>query len=84
MSGQDNPNPNNGSFTIEHNLKEGNYVLEIVDIMGKMVHQENIPIAIGTQQQTITNEQLSKGLYFITIKTTKNKLIYTSKMSVVR
>ncbi len=74
------PNPNNGNFNLSHNLKSENYVLEIVDLMGKVVHQEKIT----TQKQTITNEQLSKGVYFIHLKSDTGKLVYTSKMSVVR
>ena len=77
------PNPNNGSFTFEHNLKEGNYTLEIVDVMGKVVHSENIPIAIGTTKQTISTEQLSTGVYFVNLKSDTDKLVYTTKMSIV-
>lgn len=73
------PNPNYGSFTITHNLNEENYVLEIVDVMGNIVHQEKI----ATTKQTINTEQLSKGLYLVHLKTSTSKLIYVTKMSVI-
>lgn len=74
------PNPNNGSFTITHHLSGENYNIEITDLMGKVVHNEKIT----TAKQTINTQQLSKGLYFVTIKTDAGKLAYTTKMSVVR
>ncbi|MBW6483353.1 MAG: T9SS type A sorting domain-containing protein [Vicingaceae bacterium] len=74
------PNPNNGTFTLSHNLSNSTYVLEVIDIMGKVVHQEKI-IA---QKQEINTKQLSKGLYFVNVKTATGKLVYTSKMSVAR
>lgn len=73
------PNPNNGSFTITHNLSNENYVLELVDVMGKVVYRENIT----TAKQTINTQQLSKGLYFVNFKTDTGKLVYTTKMSVI-
>jgi len=72
------PNPNNGNFTLSHNLNEENYVLEIVDVMGNIVHQEKI-----ATKQTINTEQLSKGLYLVHLKTSTGKLIYATKMSVI-
>ena len=74
------PNPNNGNFTITHNLNEENYVLEIVDVMGKVVHSEKIT----TAKQIVNTEQLSKGLYLVHLKTGTGKLIYVTKMSVIR
>ena len=75
------PNPNNGSFTITHNLPlDNNVYIEIMDLTGKIVHREKIVAA----KQTINTQQLSKGLYFVTIKTDIGKLVYTTKMSVVR
>ncbi|MCC7331227.1 MAG: T9SS type A sorting domain-containing protein [Flavobacteriales bacterium] len=74
------PNPNNGSFTIIHNLEGKNYVLEIIDLMGKIVHSENITAA----QQEISTQQLSKGLYLVNLKTNTDKLVHITKMSIVR
>ncbi|MFL3662785.1 MAG: T9SS type A sorting domain-containing protein [Flavobacteriales bacterium] len=73
------PNPTKGIFTIEHNLKGDNYILEIIDLMGKVVHQEKIT----TKKQTINTEQLSKGVYFVNLKSDTGKLVYTTKMSIV-
>jgi hypothetical protein len=73
------PNPNNGSFTITHDLDNENYILEMMDVTGKIVHHQKITAA----KQTINTGQLSEGLYFVTIKTITNKLIYTTKMNIV-
>ncbi|MFL3662786.1 MAG: T9SS type A sorting domain-containing protein [Flavobacteriales bacterium] len=75
------PNPNNGSFTIEHNhnLNDAPYILEIIDVMGKVVHQEKIT----TKKQTINTEQLSTGLYFVNVNSTTGKLMYSVKISVI-
>lgn len=73
------PNPNNGTFTITHNLNGKNYVLEIVDLMGKVVHRENI---IATKQ-IVNTQQLSKGLYFVNFKLNTGELMYSTKMSVI-
>ena len=75
------PNPNNGSFIIEHNhsLNNAPYILEIIDVMGKVVHQEKIT----TQKQTINTEQLSTGLYFVNVNSTTGELMYSVKISVI-
>lgn len=75
------PNPNGGSFTITHLLpNKSNVYLEIIDITGKVVHQEKIT----TTKQLINIPQLSKGLYFLNFKSEAGELMYSTKMSVVR
>lgn len=73
------PNPNNGNFTLTHNLNEENYVLELIDVMGKVVHNEKIT----TAKQTINTKQLTKGLYLVHLKTGIGKLVYVTKMSII-
>jgi len=75
------PNPNGGSFTITHLLRnESNVYLEIIDITGKVVHREKVT----TTKQLINTPQLSKGLYFLSFKSEAGELMYSTKMSVVR
>ena len=73
------PNPNNGSFTITHNLNEENYVLEIIDLMGKVVHQE----MLTTTKQEVKTQQLNTGLYFVNFKSTTGELMYSTKISII-
>jgi hypothetical protein len=73
------PNPNNGKFTITHNLNGKNYVLEIIDLMGKVVHQE----MLTTTKQEIKTKQLNTGLYFVNFKSNLGELMYSTKMSVI-
>jgi hypothetical protein len=73
------PNPNNGTFTITHNLIGKNYVLEIIDLMGKVVHQE----MLTTTKQEIKTKQLNTGFYFINFKSNLGELMYSTKMSVI-
>ncbi|MBX2959879.1 MAG: T9SS type A sorting domain-containing protein [Flavobacteriales bacterium] len=75
------PNPNNGNFTIEHNLNGNNYVLEIVDVMGNTVHRE---ILTNGNQQKIETKQLSSGIYFVKILNQQQQVSSHAKMSVVR
>ncbi|MBE7441364.1 MAG: T9SS type A sorting domain-containing protein [Flavobacteriales bacterium] len=75
------PNPNNGTFTIKHNLKNENYALEIVDIMGKVVHRETLK---SGNQQEIKTQWLNTGIYFVNIKSETGELVYSSKMSVMK
>src|SRR5690606_32818640 len=75
------PNPNGGSFTITHLLRnESKVYLEIIDITGKVVHREKIT----TTKQLINTPQLSKGLYLLSFKSEAGELMYSTKMSVVR
>ena len=73
------PNPNNGSFRVTHNLIGKNYVLEIIDLMGKVVHQE----MLTTTKQEIKTKQLNTGFYFINFKSNLGELMYSTKMSVI-
>jgi hypothetical protein len=73
------PNPNNGTFTITHNLNGKNYVLEIIDLMGKIVYGETLT----TTKQEIKTQQLNTGLYFVNFKSNTGELMYSTKMSVI-
>jgi len=75
------PNPNDGTFTIEHNQNTNNYVLEIVGVMGNMVHRE---ILTSGNQQKIETKQLSSGIYFVKILNHQQQVSSHAKMSVVR
>lgn len=69
------PNPNNGNFSITQNLIGENYVLEIVDVMGKVVHHQLLETK--SNDTSIDVHQLSNGIYFVTIfdNQTKEQII---------
>ena len=59
------PNPNDRNFTLSHNLSNENYNIEIIDLMGKVVHHQLIKTK--NNLTSINTNQLSNGIYFITI-----------------
>jgi len=68
------PNPNNGSFTLEINTfsdKYQNYQLEVYSVMGALVYSEQLKIAESICKK-MNLEYLSKGLYFIKLKSKKS------------
>jgi hypothetical protein len=72
------PNPSKGNFTIslKNNTLE-NTKLEMFDILGKKIRQENL-----TNNETIINtNDLSKGVYFAKISN-KDNMFYNSKIVV--
>ena len=52
----------------------------MVDVTGKMVHSEKM----NAGKQTVNTQGLNTGLYFVNLKTDTGKLVYATKMSVVR
>ncbi len=71
------PNPNNGSFTLSINNSNTKtnetYHIEIYDVIGNLLHREEIRggSSVTTNMQM---ESLSKGLYFLSLKTKENIL----------
>jgi hypothetical protein len=71
------PNPNNGSFSIQFNKSIGSYAIELFDVLGKTVYQNNFEQSASlTQEITIPNA--AKGVYFVNVKT--NEGIATKKI----
>lgn len=68
------PNPNNGIFTISNLEKES--FIEIYDVLGKKVHEQII-----NNNQLISMEKVSKGIYFAKIKS-DDKVYKTEKIIV--
>lgn len=77
------PNPNKGTFTVQYETNEEEQLtLTIVELTGKIVHQETLPV--GFQEKEIITENIGTGFYFITIKTKSGILTYSTKMSIVK
>ncbi len=78
LSMQIYPNPNKGLFTLEVNSKNSkikSYVLEVYSTMGVLIHKEEIDAGYNLQKQ-MHFETLSKGVYFIRLRS-KNNILTT-------
>jgi hypothetical protein len=60
------PNPAKETVTLDIESREsGRYILNIIDITGKVVSTETLNIYIGSYRKTISTEKLSAGIYQI-------------------
>ena len=77
------PNPNVGEFTIEYDFSDAiPERVEIVDLTGKIVYDK--PIRGPNNIELISTDKLQNGVYFVFIKDNFGKLIYSSKISIVK
>ena len=69
------PNPNNGSFIIELNVKRGNSQLNfsMIDITGRVVHSGII--YSNEESKEINTSNLNDGIYFIKINSDQENYI---------
>lgn len=72
------PNPSKGSFTIEFKELTNSYAVEVYDIAGQIIYDNNFELA-SSLVQTINLENTSSGIYFINIKS-DNGLVITKKI----
>ncbi len=66
------PNPNSGnnlSVKINNNLKNEKGFLSIIDMMGRVVYNENISIVTPNVSTRIDISKLKSGVYFLTVDT---------------
>ena len=62
------PNPSNGHLNIKYDISEaGEYSLELINIMGKVVSTERVSLSQGPGQHQLNFDVLS-GSYFLKIK----------------
>lgn len=61
------PNPNKGTFNIQFNDLTDGYAVEVYDVSGRVVYENNFNAA-SNLIQTITLENATTGVYFITLK----------------
>ena len=63
------PNPTNGITTVSfYSNQNARYSIKIVDIIGKTLISESVSAIEGYNEKEINLENVSKGLYFITIQ----------------
>ncbi len=64
------PNPTNGNVTLSVNTgKEGDYTLEIADVLGRTVYSGSIHVK-GTYTGNIDLSGYGKGIYLVSVKST--------------
>ena len=74
--------PNTGSFILESALSSEQILyLSIVDVTGKVVHNEKMN---GEPTQEINAPLLENGIYFLSVKDETGNLIYTTKISIMK
>jgi hypothetical protein len=62
------PNPTTEQLTVELTTKKVSAIhMQLIDITGKLIHENNETDVLGSYKQTINTSQLSKGIYFLKI-----------------
>jgi len=61
------PNPNNGSFTIQFKDLTNTSSIEVFDITGRVVYENNFNVA-SENYQTVNLQNPTSGVYFINVK----------------
>lgn len=69
------PNPNNGSFQVSLEVENGvNAPLRLIDMAGKTVASKNLVLPAGQSVHNLQFDNLSKGIYWLSIQTEKGLL----------
>jgi len=78
------PNPvTNNQFTVQFNLAEGNYTVQIKDVLGRQVSRTKTNIKGEGQTETFQLNALSgKGIYLVKITDQSNRTVFTRKILV--
>jgi hypothetical protein len=63
------PTPTNGVLNVEVNASQNSDVnISVFNIMGQKVSEQNSTINTGINTKTISTDNLSSGIYFVTVK----------------
>jgi len=65
------PNPTKGSFTIDFSSKSENNSLQIIDLNGRVIYQENIS---NNYRKVYSSNQFAKGIYIVRIISNDNSI----------
>lgn len=68
------PNPATTNFTIKAEIESGLVTVSVYDLSGKICYRENVSAEILNAGYTVSNNDLAKGLYIISLSG-KNKTI---------
>src|SRR5207253_8235585 len=67
------PNPFNETFMVSARNIEGDAVISITDILGKIIKQENISTTTLSKEFNLSNYE--SGIYFVTLKTKNHQSV---------
>ena len=73
------PNPNEGIFSIENKGHSGNVSIVVLDVLGKVVHQQQRFIGAG-ETTVLQLSQLPKGTYYVQLQ--QEKQLQTLKFTI--
>jgi hypothetical protein len=69
------PNPASDNVYISFNLtSEIDVSIEVVDVMGKLVHQESVPFYLGETNHAVPVSALRPGVYIVRVRTSSNQV----------
>jgi hypothetical protein len=77
------PNPvTNNQFVIQFNeLAAGTYTVQVTDVMGRQVVQQNVNVSGDNQAQTIRmSSGVAKGVYLVKVSDQNSKSVYSNKV----
>ena len=75
------PNPNNGEFTLVNVGNTGNYLVEVIDITGKVILSENITLNSNAKHE-ISAQNVVSGVYLVKMTNTQDSYSRTMRMIV--
>jgi hypothetical protein len=75
------PNPNDGSFTITSSELSGAYVVEMIDIAGRIVYAEQIEIS-KNEQKVISTNGINSGVYILRMVDNSTNEAYTTRVTI--
>ncbi len=76
------PNPNDGKFTLQVNDYEGNLIISLVDLSGRLIRQIN-QLTERNQLIELTCNDLSNGIYLLNILDKDGRVLGHHKISLI-
>jgi hypothetical protein len=75
------PNPNNGEFTLINDGNAGEYLVEVIDITGKVIHSELVTLN-SSQKHLVSVSDVVSGVYLVKLINTQDSYSRTLRMIV--
>ena len=75
------PNPNNGTFTITSAELSGSYVIDMIDLAGRIVYSEQIEIS-KNELKVIHTNNVNTGVYVLRMVNSSTNDIYTTRVTI--
>jgi len=75
------PNPNSGQFTLINDGNNGDYIVELIDLTGKVVYSENISLT-NSEAHVISADNVVSGVYLVKLINKQDSYSRTMRMIV--